>query len=87
MDQLNRIVENVLVRVDVFYDRLAMFPLNTDGIDVSGRNIHLRNVTVENFDDAVAVKSLKKLDSKFTNCTENVLVENSNIKYGVKLCS
>jgi len=84
MDQLDLIVENVLIRVDVFDDKiLAMFPLNTDGIDISGRNIHLKNLTIQNFDDAVAVKALKRFESNFTNCTENILVENSSIKYGV----
>ena len=31
------------------------FPLNTDGIDVSGHNITVRNCTVTNFDDTVSV--------------------------------
>lgn len=35
---------------------IPTFPLNTDGIDPSGTNIHIRNVTITNFDDAVAVK-------------------------------
>ena len=48
MDQLDLIVENVLIRVDIFDDKLAMFPLNTDGIDISGRNIHLKNLTIQN---------------------------------------
>eukprot|EP00959_Pyramimonas_sp_CCMP1952_P005365 113185-Pyramimonas_sp.AAC.2 len=32
------------------------FPLNTDGIDPAGRDIHIYNISVTNFDDAVAVK-------------------------------
>jgi hypothetical protein len=32
------------------------FPLNTDGIDPNGKNIHIYNISVENFDDVVAVK-------------------------------
>ena len=35
---------------------IPTFPLNTDGIDPSGTNIVIRNVTITNFDDAVAVK-------------------------------
>lgn len=35
---------------------LPMFPLNTDGIDPSGKNYYIHNCTIKNFDDAVAVK-------------------------------
>lgn len=35
---------------------IPTFPLNTDGIDPSGRNIYMKNLTITNFDDAVAVK-------------------------------
>lgn len=35
---------------------IPTFPLNTDGIDPSGTNIYIRNVTITNYDDAVAVK-------------------------------
>jgi polygalacturonase len=88
-DQVNSTVQNVRVHVNItdnedeFLKWLPTFPLNTDGIDVSGKNIHLKNLTIQNFDDAVAVKPLKSFDSIYTNCTENVLVEDSFIKYGV----
>jgi len=36
------------------------FPLNTDGIDPAGTNIHIHNVKITNFDDAVAVKPAHK---------------------------
>ena len=39
-----------------FAKGLPTFPLNTDGIDPSGANVHIRNVKITNFDDAVAVK-------------------------------
>ena len=35
---------------------IPMFPLNTDGIDVKGQNITVRNCTVTNFDGAVCLK-------------------------------
>jgi len=35
---------------------IPTFPLNTDGIDPSGTNVLIRNISVTNFDDAVAVK-------------------------------
>lgn len=61
---------------------LPMFPLNTDGIDPSGRDIVIRNVNITNFDDAVAVKP-SSLDKPITFCTENVLVENVHVTHGV----
>mmetsp|Transcript_7260 Transcript_7260/g.5531 ORF Transcript_7260/g.5531 Transcript_7260/m.5531 type:complete len:107 (+) Transcript_7260:465-785(+) len=35
---------------------IPTFPLNTDGIDPSATNVLIKNVTITNFDDAVAVK-------------------------------
>ena len=51
---------------------VPMFPFNTDGIDVAGRNIIVRNCTVHNYDDSVC---LKPSHLKTWGCTENVLVE------------
>ena len=86
MDQLDLIVRNVIVHVDITPEdsfKFPIFPLNTDGIDVSGKNIHLNNVSIVNFDDAVAIKPLKLFESNFTNCTQDILVENSYVKLGV----
>jgi polygalacturonase len=47
-----------------------------------GRNIHIRNCNIENFDDAVAVKPLNG-NNKIAQCSENVLVENVYIRYGL----
>ena len=60
--------------------KIPMFPLNTDGIDPSGRNILIQNITVENYDDVVAVKPGKLLTD---GCTENVTVENARVFLGV----
>ena len=35
---------------------IPTFPLNTDGIDPSGKNILIERVNITNFDDAVAIK-------------------------------
>ena len=59
---------------------IPMFPLNTDGIDPSGRNILIQNITVENYDDVVAVKPGKMLTD---GCTQNVTVENARVFRGV----
>jgi polygalacturonase len=61
---------------------VPMFPLNTDGIDVAGRDIVVRNVSVQNFDDSVCIKPLNQ-QSALVPCTENVLVEDVRITYGV----
>lgn len=59
------------------------FPLNTDGVDISGINITIRNSTIICFDDAVAVKPISGGSSNFTNCTQNILIDNCYVKYGV----
>ena len=59
---------------------IPMFPLNTDGIDPSGRNILIQNITCENYDDVVAVKPGKLLTD---GCTQNVTVENARVYFGV----
>jgi len=70
-----------------FFDEelnLPTFPLNTDGIDPKGSNIHIRNVRITNFDDAVAVKPANGLHTVSQDgCSQNILVENSYVKYGV----
>ena len=60
--------------------KIPMFPLNTDGIDPSGRNILIQNITVENYDDVVAVKPGRLLTD---GCTQNVTVENARVFRGV----
>lgn len=61
---------------------IPTFPLNTDGIDPSGTNIVIRNVTITNFDDAVAVKPANR-GYKVATCAQNILVENCKVTYGV----
>ena len=58
------------------------FPLNTDGIDPSGTNITIRNVTITNYDDAVAVKPANQA-YKVGKCAQNILVENCKVTYSV----
>lgn len=55
--------------------------MNTDGIDPSGRNFYIGNITVLNFDDAVAVKPTRIFDD--FGCTENILVENAIVYFSV----
>mmetsp|Transcript_31445 Transcript_31445/g.43639 ORF Transcript_31445/g.43639 Transcript_31445/m.43639 type:complete len:460 (+) Transcript_31445:384-1763(+) len=62
---------------------LPLFPLNTDGIDPSGKDIHIYNISVTNFDDVVAVKPSYMEYGMYANCTENVLVEDAKVRFGV----
>ena len=61
---------------------IPTFPLNTDGIDVSGRNITVKHCRIENFDDSVCLKPSNQNDL-YTNCTEDVLFEDIDITLGV----
>jgi hypothetical protein len=73
----------------VFDDLPYTFPLNTDGIDVGGRDIHVHDCDVENFDDAVAVKPSRggrdasESNPVLASCTENVLVEDVRVANGL----
>jgi polygalacturonase len=87
-DMLNATVQNIKIHDDITDDKkfltwLPTFPLNTDGIDISGRDIVFRNLTIQCFDDAVAVKPSRTNKGKYSNCTENLIIEDSYVKYGV----
>lgn len=47
-----------------------MFPFNTDGIDPMGSDMHIHNLTVQNFDDVVVPKPGTDQD-----CTGDMMVE------------
>lgn len=89
LNQLNCTVKNVKIHVDItddessFLEWLPTFPLNTDGIDISGKDIYFKNLTIQNFDDAVAVKPTRAFENTFTNCTENILIEDCSVTFGV----
>lgn len=67
-----------------------MFPFNTDGIDVSGRDVVVRDVVVSNWDDVVAVKPSRLARppeivppvENFTWCTHHVRISNVTTLYG-----
>jgi len=60
---------------------IPIFPLNTDGVDIYGRNFTFRNVKITNFDDAIVPKPSNK-GHKY-QCTEDILVENCEVTFGV----
>jgi polygalacturonase len=61
---------------------IPTFPLNTDGIDISGRNVTVRHCRIKNFDDSVCLKPSNGNDIQAT-CTENILFEDIDITLGV----
>jgi len=58
-----------------------MFPFNTDGIDLNGRNFTLRNIKITNFDDAIVAKPTNR--GKRISCTTDMHVENITVVFGV----
>eukprot|EP00010_Vexillifera_abyssalis_P005421 CAMPEP_0201552490 /NCGR_PEP_ID=MMETSP0173_2-20130828/16750_1 /ASSEMBLY_ACC=CAM_ASM_000268 /TAXON_ID=218659 /ORGANISM="Vexillifera sp., Strain DIVA3 564/2" /LENGTH=422 /DNA_ID=CAMNT_0047962987 /DNA_START=94 /DNA_END=1362 /DNA_ORIENTATION=- len=95
-DLLDVHVKNVTVWVDVTKQKellmahnhwdhhldIPTFPLNTDGFDPTGTNILIENITVQNFDDVVAVKPCSK-SCKLSSCTQNVVVRDAISYWGV----
>ena len=94
-DVKNVVVEHVRIHVDVFSQKQLLasygyltdegwptFPLNTDGIDVSGLNITVRHCHVENFDDSVCAKPCNK-NCFFNPCTEQLHFHDIHITNGV----
>ena len=63
-----------MVDVDLSF-QLPMFPFNTDGIDILGRNVLIERCNITNYDDAVAIKPLKRdNDKSLYKCSENIMV-------------
>jgi len=54
-----------------------VYALNTDGIDVSGADIVVRNCSITNFDDTVCPKP------RAPPCTTNFLIEDTRVVYGL----
>lgn len=70
------------MNVQGFEIELPTFPLNTDGIDFSGRNATYRRLKITNFDDAIVPKP-SHAGKMFTNCTQDILVEDIEINFAV----
>ena len=77
-DVLNYSVDSIEITVH----SNKVFPFNTDGIDVSGQNVDIRNCIIKNFDDAIAMKPLNE-NSVRSECTSNVIVSNVTTLFGV----
>ena len=64
---------------------IPLFPLNTDGIDPAGVNIHIYNISVENFDDVVAVKPMNG-NGRFSSCRYLLFISNLLFLFAVLFC-
>ena len=75
------LVERCAVTVDLLVTppptAVPVWALNTDGFDVGGRDLVLRDVYVRNADDSVAIKP--SAPSLRFACTTNVTVENATL--------
>ena len=65
---------NTTAQLDIFKRNyltgvIPLFPLNTDGIDPNGRNIHIYNITCQNYDDVVVPKPSHTAPGQLNNCT------------------
>ena len=60
-----------------YHDLFDMTAFNTDGFDVAGRNVHIHDCNIWNDDDCIAVKE-QSGNSRFSNCSENMLFERIN---------
>jgi len=76
--KLNQFFDSTFGKLSKF----PSFPLNTDGIDPSGKNILIERVKITNFDDAIAVKPMDSR-GKIAQCTENVVARDIEVVYGV----
>uniref|UniRef100_A0A914CHI5 Uncharacterized protein n=1 Tax=Acrobeloides nanus TaxID=290746 RepID=A0A914CHI5_9BILA len=82
-DMLDLHIHDVDIHVDVVAQKALMkqfgywneelgvptFPLNTDGMDLRGRNVLVENVRIECFDDGIAIKPTNSLGHE-QNCSE-----------------
>lgn len=84
----NVLVEYVTIYVNTTEQKkiggFPLFPLNTDGIDVSGIDVTIKHTTIKNFDDAIAIKPLNS-NNTLSNCTENIIIYNTTVHFGVGL--
>uniref|UniRef100_A0A7S3ZP07 Pectate lyase superfamily protein domain-containing protein n=1 Tax=Pelagomonas calceolata TaxID=35677 RepID=A0A7S3ZP07_9STRA len=87
------LVERVTILADwaaqaALQKSVPMFPFNTDGIDVAGRDVTIRDIVVSNYDDVVAVKAADLLSDKtgaVPGCTQNVTIYNTTVYRGAGL--
>ena len=86
------LVERVTILADwaaqaALQKSVPMFPFNTDGIDVAGEDITIRDIVVSNYDDVVAIKTSELLsdDGVAPGCTRNITVYNATVYRGAGL--
>ena len=82
-------IYNITIWINFLENKKLVFPYNTDGIDFSGVNGYFHNITINNYDDSIAIKPnnmySKELDGINMECTKNVLIEDITIFKGVGL--
>ena len=67
--KVNTTAQLDILKRDYLNGIIPLFPLNTDGIDPSGKNFHIYNITCQNYDDVVVPKPTHHYSDALTNCT------------------
>jgi len=85
----NIVVHDITIFIDSVITRLhnrssAMYPLNTDGIDINARNVTIYNTNITNYDDAIVPKPCHQ-GGKYCQCSEDMMIYNNTIAYSVGL--
>eukprot|EP00607_Mallomonas_marina_P002161 CAMPEP_0182436790 /NCGR_PEP_ID=MMETSP1167-20130531/83601_1 /TAXON_ID=2988 /ORGANISM="Mallomonas Sp, Strain CCMP3275" /LENGTH=307 /DNA_ID=CAMNT_0024629333 /DNA_START=689 /DNA_END=1608 /DNA_ORIENTATION=+ len=82
-------LKDVVVRyLTIFTDsqhpitKAEIFPLNTDGIDILATNVQVHDVSITNYDDAIAVKPCKP-QWTYCQCSSNIFVRRVYVYHGV----
>lgn len=63
---------------------MPTYALNTDGLDIAGRNALVERLNITNYDDSVAIKASSGNDT-YAWCSENVIVRDINVYYSTGL--
>lgn len=85
----NIVVHDVTIFIDSAITRLhnvssVMYPLNTDGIDISARNVTIYNTNITNYDDGIVVKPCNQ-GGRYCKCSQDMMIYNNTINYSVGL--
>lgn len=85
-DVLQISLQNIEIHNDItdnkdFFIDIPKFYLNANGIDVCGKDIIFKNIKIQSFDDAIVIKPTMANNNNYTSCTENLLIEDINIKF------
>mmetsp|Transcript_17279 Transcript_17279/g.29008 ORF Transcript_17279/g.29008 Transcript_17279/m.29008 type:complete len:323 (+) Transcript_17279:12-980(+) len=88
-DCADAVIHDITIFTDSSITRIGdrdsvMYPLNTDGIDISATNVTVYNCNITNYDDAIVPKPCRST-WRYCQCSGNIEAYNNYIKYSVGL--